>query len=206
MLDCTTENSLKETRDILKLLTLFKKSKDGMYLEVAPTDLPTFSSKITIGEDINDWEKPYKLSEKALSICQHLDASTINLNITIEEILQYSKPIEILYELLTTNHSNLAINFGVDDDGFDLSKKTACIFMYSVVLGKTILGCFFAMLGTPEQVEDGQLRIVPENIIKGATLVAQDKQDINEDIFNQELEKFEKNIFDQGYVTLLMKS
>jgi hypothetical protein len=200
--DIRKRSSLKELRNLLKTLILFKKSVSGLILEIEPEALPAFTFKISINEEIDDYSEPYEISEMAVYICQKFVLSEDDVSISLEDLKKYSSSIKNFYRVITFEPRKFKIDFNVNGEGYQGGVKSACVNLFSMVIGNKIIGAIIGFIGVPTSLEQGRYRLIPDELLIGSKLIAKEGELIDEIFIKSEFEKFLKQLEQKDIVPI----
>lgn len=190
------EYPLRNIRNMLKALTLFRKSKDGVILGAEPENLPPFSVKIFINEDVDDYSSLYEIAEEASQICSSFGISE-GILVSLDSLLSYGKNIKDFHSVINSDPKLFNIKFESEDLKLEENQEAACIFLISTLLGSSSIACFVAFLGIPKMVGPNKWDLYPDDKKIGPKFVAKRDETVEQENIEKEcnkfIEEFEKN-------------
>lgn len=130
---------VRQFKDALKLLNLISSSGKKIHAELNFEGLPLLKFSVGCCEQKFNFTKELEALESAVKLVSYFDLSEV-VDISFLEISKYEKAINQLYETINSNSGIFKVEFGVDEDGFDPSRKVACIFLVTAPIGSHILG------------------------------------------------------------------
>ena len=190
--------TLRELRDILKILAILKASSDGIHLSIKPDGLPPLEAKISVSDEIDDWSVAYKIAEKAICICQKVSIHENNIIANLSSLLDYSDSIERFYSIIHKEKCWMKTEFTIDEDDFVNSKKTACVFLISTIIGDHIIGCYVGIIGCLELLGEKHYQMVSSEFILGRPLVNRNSEKAEQKILDNEFKIFETSLENEG--------
>ena len=109
--------------------------------------------------------------------------------------------------VLDSSPNFFKVEFGVDGDGYDPSKETACIFLVTTPIGSQTFGVILVITGNVEEIENDRYRLVTKNAVIEQRIISEKDESIpNSDLVNA-IESIEKQ-YDSEFsvVTMFDKS
>lgn len=210
-IDYKLEYSLLNLNRFLKLLTLFRKNKDGLIIRIQSEedDLPEFSSKIQENEKmIDDYSNLYKISEEAMTLCK--DFSIIDkAMVSIDYLVKYGIYIRNMYEIIYGNsiyENREFMRMNVEsEEVFKKNTGIACVLMVNSIIGNTLIACFIAFITEPEVLESNQLRLILNERQVGPKFIAKYDEIIKQEEIDKEFTKFSHEFESRNITVLRMK-
>jgi hypothetical protein len=195
---------LNELRDYLKVLTLLQKASEPVIVEIEaePENLPPPPFRISINDDIDDCSKIYQIAEMAISICRQFDISESKVFVTIDNLMQSARSIEVLHYFLYGDPKEVMINFNAEGEEYQQDSKAAYNLFIETVIGIQTMGCCIGILGYLTLIDEGQYRLRADELIMWRKLVAPENKLIEKEVINEEFDKFDKELQKKGIVIL----
>jgi len=203
-IDNNTEYSLRNIKNMLKALTLFRKSKDGVIFGTEPEELPPFSIKIKINEDVADYSALYEISEEAGELCAFFELPE-GTPVSVECLLRYGKNIKGFHRIIKSDPKLFKVDFEQENLEFEGYEKVACIFLVSTPIGSHLVGCFVAFIGIPYSLETNKLALAPTDKQIGPKFVAKTDDTIDQVKIDQEFEKFSELLMKKNFFPIRIK-
>lgn len=188
--------SLRELRDILKCLVLFRNS-ETLILTISPENHPSISGKFSVNEEIEDWSEVLDLSEKCLLICKEFELKETT-KISVNEMLSFSESINTYHMAQTCEPSSVFVEFEADIESDDQEMTVACMFVLSTVVGENSMGRLVAFIGKPSIQENNKIRLIIKEKRVGTKLIATGKTVIEEEQLTEEFNKFSAIFKNEG--------
>jgi hypothetical protein len=210
-IDYKLEYPLLNLNKFLQLVTLFRKSKDGLIIRIQleEDDLPEFSGKIQVNEKIIDehYDLLYEICEKAVTLCK--DFSIDKAMVSIESFFEYGIYIHHMYEIIYgnsiyENREFTKINVK-SEEAFKNNTNIACVLMVNTIIGNTLIACFIAFITEPEVLESNQLRLILNERQVGPKFIAKSDEIIKQEEIDQRFTKFSHELEDRNITVLRMK-
>lgn len=205
-LDNEDGNNLKELRDMLKVLTLFRKSPNMIELEIKPDGLPPLCAKINSDEEIEDWSGLYNVAEMAVSICQELQVQPCNITVNVDSLIKHAPSIENFFKILKGIPNSARVEFTVKGEGLDPDKRTSCIFFLQTHIGDHTVGCHLGMTGFLDLLAEKRYRLNVEKFVFGPQMISKQDNDFGQEILDKEFNRFSESVKEKGIVPLRMAS
>jgi len=205
-LDNEDGSSLREIRDMLKVLTLFRKSPNMLELEIKPDGLPPLCAKINSDEEIEDWSGLYNVAEMAVSICHELKVQPDNIQVNAASLINHATSIEKFFKILKGTPSTAKVEFTLEGEGLDTVKRTSCIFFWQTHIGDHVVGCHLGMIGFLELLVEKRYKLNVEEFIFGPQLVSKQDNDYGQEILDKEFKRFSESLGEKGVAALRMVS
>lgn len=205
-LDPVDGSSLKELRDMLKVLTLFQKSPNTLELEIKPDGLPPLCAKIGTDEKLEDWSNLYNVAEMAVSICNELKIPSDAVIVNTASLVKHALSIGNFLKILNGTPSTAKVEFTIEGEDLNTDKKTSCIFFCQTHIGDHAVGCHLGMIGTLELLGEKSYRLNIEEYILGHHFVSKQDNDFSQEILDNEFKSFSENVETKGLVAIRMFS
>lgn len=206
LIDDKLEYPLLNLNRFLKLLTLFRKNKDGIMIRIQSEedDLPVFSGKIQVnGKMIDDYSNLYQISEEAMTLCK--DFSIIDkAMVSIESLINYSLSIRQLYEMGYGNNEIIRIEVELEQS-FKNNTSIACVFPINTIIGNTTIFCFVAFIGESEVLESNKLCLIVNKRQLGPKFIAKYDEIIEQETIDEQLSKFSRELETRNITVIPMK-
>ena len=202
---------VKKFRDALKLLNLLTASGKKIFAELIFESLPKLEFAVGGSEKDFDFSDELKALDCAVNILSEFDV-TETVDISFDEILRYGTQICQMDSMSGSSLNMFKVEFGVDGEGYNPHKKTACIFLVTTPIGSHVFGFILVLTGMVEEIEDGRFMLISDDVTIERRIVSdRDAVISNEDLASiiEEIEikydsefsvvtMFEKNANEQG--------
>ena len=195
--------NVSKFRDAIKLLYLLSSSGKHVLAEFIFDGIP----KLEFGVGCNnnqsfDFPKELQALDDAVKVLSEFEMTDI-VDISFDEVTRYKTQICQMYSVIDTTPNLFKIEFGVDGNEYDSSKKTVCIFLISTPIGSHIFGMILAVKGNVEEADNDRYRLIADDVIIEKKIVSER----DEAIPNEDLVAAIKNIeekYDSGYMVVTM--
>ncbi|WP_394133154.1 hypothetical protein [Shewanella maritima] len=189
-------------RNAIKLLSLLSSSGENILAEFHFPNLPRLEFKVGCSNQNFDFSNEIKALDSSVKLISEFDVTEV-VDITFDEISNYSQEICQLEQLLNVPNESLKVEFGVNGEGFDKEKSCACIFLINAPVGSHYFGLFLVVIGSVTEIEEARYRL------DISELVIEDKfvSNVNEVLENEDLvaviEQIEEK-YDKDYSVVTM--
>lgn len=169
-------------RNAVKLLNLLSKSEKRVVAELLFDSLPKLEFRVGCNEQEFDFSKELKALDSAVKIMSDFEI-TETVDISFDEVSHYGTQICQMEEILASSSSLFKVEFGVDGEGYDPSKETACIFLVTTPIGSHIFGVILVLTGNVVEIEGDRYRLITKDVVVEQRIVSEK----DESIFNEDL-------------------
>ncbi|MEK8020437.1 MAG: hypothetical protein VSS75_026515, partial [Candidatus Parabeggiatoa sp.] len=170
--DNKLEYPLLSVNNFLKALTLFRKSKDGLIIEVQSEHFPMFSAKMRADKTIDDYSDLYGICEEAVTLCKDF-AIIDKAMVSIESLVKYGVHIRQMYQVIYGNPEIIRIEFELEEV-FNKNTSMACVLLVDTIIGNRLISCFVAFIGEPEPFKSNKQYLIPNESLIGPKFIAKD--------------------------------
>ena len=118
---------------------------------------PQSRFNVTSNESSVLFDETLALSEKALFLANYFSINN-DVRLTIDNLYQNELGINQLYSSIQ-NPDFQKIEFFIENDNFDSSKPTVCLFLHLALLGTHKIGALFAAEGNIQGVEENKYTV-----------------------------------------------
>jgi hypothetical protein len=197
---------LDELKNHLRVFTMLKNASRPLILEISDEgkELPKIPFNISVNDEIHDWSDVYKIAEMASSICRKFSISESEVLVTIDELIQSSRSIEVFYHILYADPETFCDQLPADAQGYQQGDRLACTSSVMAVIGSHLIRCFWAIVGSLSLVKRNQYKLVVDEIRAGNELVAIDGEVIEQNEINEKFDEFEQELQSMGLATIRM--
>lgn len=195
-------HSLRKFRDILKVLTIFRKSPNGMVLEIEPEAFVPLTAKISVNETIDDYSEAYEIVEMALSICNKFGISDDEILIKMDDLRDASGRIMDFYKVTHTDPKRQKVSFFIEDEKLE-GEKICCMFHFSSQIGDHYIRSMIGLKGKPNRVSEKQYVLIPDEVIIESPMIMKEFEK-NEISLNEAYEKFATKLESGGIKAIRM--
>lgn len=173
---------VKKFRNAVKLLTLLSQSEKKVVAELIFDDSPKLEFRVGCNKQEFDFSRELKALNSAVKIMSDFEVTDL-VDITFDEISRYGTQICQIEGILSSPPSSFKVEFGIDGDGYDPSKETACIFLAATPIGSHTFGVILVLTGSVEEIEGHRYRLITKNVVVEQRIVSEKDQSIsNEDL------------------------
>lgn len=189
---------------MLKLLTLFRKSKEEVIFGAESEGQSLFYTGIRVSEGIENYSGLYYITEASSVICSHFNISE-DTPVSIESLFEYGHSITNLHIAINSNPTLFKVEFESDDFIDDPVKRKACVFLQSAIIGNVSIGCFIAFIGGDvELLERNKWKLTTSDRQIGPQFVANSGEIIEQEIIDHAFNKFNDLLLEQNILTIRM--
>ena len=189
-------------RNAIKLLSMLSSSGENVLAEFYFPDFPKLEFKVGCSNQNFDFSNEMKALDSSVKLISNFDV-TEPVDITFDEISNYSQEICQLEQLLNVSNESLKVEFGVDGDGFDKNKLCACIFLFNAPIGSHYFGVFLVVIGSVTDIEGEKYRLNTSEVVIEEKFISH----VNEVLENEDLvaviEEIEEK-YDSDYSVVTM--
>jgi len=173
---------VEKFRNALKLLNLLGSSGKKIFAELIFESLPKLEFEVGGSEKDFDFSDELKALDCAVNILSEFDV-TEAVDISLDEILLYGTQICQMDSMLRSSPNMFKVEFGVDGEGYDPHKKTACIFLVTTPIGSHVFGFILVLTGMVEEIEEERFRLISDDVTIERRIVSdRDSVISNEDL------------------------
>lgn len=182
-----------EFRNAIKLLELLSKSEKKFIAELLFDGFPKLDFKVGCNDvDVDlDFSKELAAFDSAVKIIRYFEVSDM-VDISFEEISRFGDQIQQMELLLSSPPSAFRVDFIVDGDGYDPSKKTVYISVLAAPVGSHIFGAIMAMIGDVERNQEGKYRLNVGEVVVEQRIVSEKDEVISHEDLVAAIEVIEK--------------
>lgn len=197
---------IKKFRSAVKLLDLLSKSDKKITVELIIDGFPKLEFGIGWNDRKFDFSSELKALDSAVRLLTKFDVVD-HVDISFDEISTYGTQICQLEEILMSSPTLFKVEFGVEGEGYNSSKETACIFLVTTPIGSHIFGVILVITGNVEEIEGDRFRLLTSEVIVEQKIVSERDEPISNHDLVAAIEtieaKYDKNF---SVVTMLDKS
>jgi len=193
-------------RDAIKLLNLLGTSGKNVIAELIVEDFPKLEFAVGCNGQEVEFSKEIRSLDSAVKIIANFDFTDF-IDISFDEVSKYGNRICQMEGVLSSSPNLFKIEFGIDGDGYDPNKETACLFLVNAPIGSHIFGAVIVLTGSVEKIEDERFRLITKDVAIEQRIVSENDEAIpNEDLVSV-IEAIE-NRYEENYsvVTMFDKS
>lgn len=173
---------VKEFRNAIKLLKLLTSSDKDIIAELLLDNYPKLEFGVGRNNQEFNFSQELKALNSAVKIISDFDVTDF-VDISFDEISRYGNQICQMDEILTLPARLFKVEFGVNGEGYDNKKETACIFFITTPIGSHIFGVLLVLTGNVEKIEDDRYQLITREVIIEKRIVSkQDESISNEDL------------------------
>jgi hypothetical protein len=173
---------VKKFRNAVKLLNLLSRSEKKIVAELLFDNSPKLVFKVGCNDHEFDFSRELKALDSAVKIMSDFEITDL-VDVSFDEISRYETQICQMEEMLASPPDLFKIEFGVNDDGFEPSKETACIFLITTPIGSHIFGVILVITGNVEEIEVNRYRLITKDVVVEQRIVSEKDESIsNEDL------------------------
>lgn len=193
-------------RNAVKLLSLLSKSNEIFFAELLFDDCPKLEFGVGSTDMDLDLSSELKALDSAVKIMADFEVTDL-VDISFDEISRYGTQICQIESVLASSPNLFKVEFGVNGDGYDLRKETACIFLVTTPIGSHLFGVILVLTGNVEEIEDNRYRLITKDVIVEQRIVSEKDESISNDDLVAAIESIEEQ-YDNDFsvVTFFDKS
>jgi hypothetical protein len=195
---------LKELRDELKVITLFKKTSGKLIIEIETENHPPFPFNLSgYSGKVDDFSGPYKISEMCMSICQRLGIPENEVSVSLRDLVKHSNSINNFYGVIFSKEL-MGLQLRVDGSEFEAGAKVACLNLIYSTIGDKIVGCIISFFGELTLLDNSlyQYEIKTRKILIDSPLVVKEGEMFDQRVIESRVEKLAQQI-EQKDITLI---
>jgi len=189
-------------RNAIKLLNLLSSSGKKVIAELVFEGLPKLEFRVGCNDQEFDFSKELKALDSAVKIMAEFDITDL-VDISFDEISRYETQICQMEGVLNASPNLFKVEFGVDGDGYDSSKETACIFLVTTPIGSHVVGVILVLIGCVEEIEDDRYRLVTKDVVVEQRIVSKKDESIPNNDLVAAVESIEE-IYDEKFAVVTM--
>ncbi|MBF7052934.1 DUF4365 domain-containing protein [Halomonas sp. KAO] len=193
---------VKKFRDAIRLLNLLSTSGKKVIAELIVEGLSKLEFSVGCNEQEFEFSKELKSLDSAVKIIADFDFTDF-VDISFDEVSRYGTQISQMEGILSSPSNLFKVEFGIDGDGYDPSKETACLFLVTTPIGSHVFGVIIVLTGDVEEIENERFRLLTKNVAVEKRIVSEKDESIpNEDLVSA-IETVEKR-YDENYSVVTM--
>ena len=201
--------SLRELKNMLKVLMLFKKSAkegNGLILEIEVEDSAlSISPRMFVNDEIADWSGAYKIAEMAASICHDFEVSDNTVLVNFEDLSKAYESIIYFRQLIAVDPGELEINLGITDEIESKRAKVACILPFICThIGDHTFGCLLGLVGLPTYSGNGLYRLTPDKKIIESRMIKKDGDFTDQKLIDEKMKEFAEKAANDGFTPIIL--
>lgn len=197
---------VKQFRNAIKLLNILGSSGKKIFAEFIFESLPKLEFLVGCSKHDFDFSEELKTLDCAVDILSDFEIFE-SVDISLEEISRQASQIDQMHSMTRPSQNIFKVEFGIEGDGYDPVKPTACIFLVTAPVGSHIVGAILVLTGTVEVIEDGRFRLISDGVIIEQRIVSERDTIISNEDLASAVEQIEKK-YESEYsiVTMFDKS
>ncbi len=168
---------VKKFREAIRLLSLLSTSGKKVVAELISKGLPKLEFSVGCNEQEFEFSKELKSLDSAVKIIADFDFNDF-VDISFDEISRYGSQICQMEGVLNSSPNLFKVEFGVEGDGYDASKETACLSLVTTPIGSHIFGIIIVLTGSVEEIEEGRYRLVTKDVVVEQRIVSEKDESI----------------------------
>jgi len=86
------------------------------------------------------------------------------VDISYEEVSRYGNQISQMEEILNSSANLFKVEFGIDGEGYDPNKETACLFLATTPIGSHIFGVIIVLTGNVVEIDNDRFRLLTKDV------------------------------------------
>lgn len=163
---------LKKFRSAIKLIDLLSVSGKKVFAELLVDGYPKLEFGVGCSEKGFSFAGKLRALDSAIKIMEYFEVNDL-VDISLDEISKYEAQICQMEAMLNSSPRLFRIEFGVDGEGYDSSKETACIFLTKIPIGSHFFGAILVFTGKVEGLEDDKYRLIAEEMVVEQKIVSE---------------------------------
>lgn len=197
---------VKKFRNAVKLLNLLSKSEKRVVVELLFDGSPKLEFGIGCNDLEFDFSRELKALDSAVKIMSDFEVTEL-VDISFDEVSRYETQICQMEGVLASSPSLFKVEFGVEGDGYDPSKETACIFLVSTPIGSHIFAIILVLTGNVEEIVGDRYRLITKDAVVEQRIISEKDESISNENLVSAIESIEEK-YDNDFsvVTMLDKS
>lgn len=173
---------VKQFRDAIKLLNLLSSSGKRVLAELIFDGFPKLEFGVGCKDQDYDFSRELQALDSAVKLIFEFNVTDF-VDISFDEISRYETQICQMHGVIGASPDLFKVEFGVDGDGYDPSKETACIFLITAPIGSHIFGMIIVLMGKVEEIDGGRFRLITNDVVVEKRIVSERDEAIpNEDL------------------------
>jgi len=197
---------VKKFRNAVKLLNLLSKSEKKVVVELLFDGFPKLEFGVGCNDQEFDFSRELQALDSAVKIMSDFEVTDL-VDISFDEVSRYETQICQMEGMLASSPNLFKVEFGVDGDGYDPSKETACIFLVTTPIGSHIFGVILVLTGNVEEIEGDRYRLMTKDVVVEQRIVSEKDESISNENLVSAIESIEEQ-YDNDFsvVTMFDKS
>lgn len=193
-------------RNCIKLLNLLSSSGKKVVAELIFDGVPKLEFGVGCNDQEFDFSDELKALNSAVNIIAKFDVTDL-VDVSFDEISRFKTQICQMEDILDSSPNVFKVEFGVDGEGYDSSKDTACISLLTTPIGSHIFGIILVLTGNVEKIENDRYRLVTRDAIVEQRIVSKRDETIPNGDLISAVEMIEKRHNEKfSVVTMFNKS
>lgn len=196
---------VKRFRNAIKLLNLLTNSDKKIMAELLFDDYPKLEFGIGCNNQEFDFTRELKALDSAVKIMSDFDVTDF-VDISFDEISRYDTQICQMDGILASSPSLFKVEFGINGEGYNPRKETACILLVATPIGSHIFGVILVLIGKAEEIDGDRYQLITKDVVVEKKVVSEKDEPVsNEDLITA-IESIEEQYGnDYSVVTMLDK-
>ncbi len=197
---------VKKFRNAVKLLNLLSKSEKKVFVELFFDGFPKLEFGVGCNDHEFDFSRELKALDSAVKIMSDFEVTDL-VDISFDEVSRYETQICQLEGILASSPNLFKVEFGIDGEGYDSGKETACIFLVTTPIGSHIFGVILVLTGSVEEIEGDRYRLMTKDVVIEQRIVSEKDETISNEDLVSAIESIEEQ-YDNDFsvVTMFDKS
>ena len=197
---------VKKFRNAVKLLNLLSKSEKKVFVELLFDGFPKLEFGVGCNDQEFDFSRELKALDSAVKIMSDFEVTEL-VDISFDEVSRYETQICQMEGMLASSPNLFKVEFGVDGEGYDPGKETACIFLITTPIGSHIFGVILVLTGSVEEIEGDRYRLMTKDVVIEQRIVSEKDETISNEDLVSAIESIEEQ-YDNDFsvVTMFDKS
>lgn len=193
-------------RNAVKLLNLLSTSGKKFVAELLFDGSPKLEFGVGCNDLDFDFSRELQALDSAVKIMTDFEVNDF-VDISFDEITRYETQICQMERVLASSPILFKVEFGIDGDGYDPSKETACIFLVTTPIGSHVFGAILVITGNVEKTEGDRYRLITKDVAVEQRIVSEKDESISNEDLVAAIESIEKK-YDNDFsvVTMFDKS
>lgn len=193
---------VKKFRDAIKLLNLLSSSGKKIFAELIFDELPKLEFGVGCKRQEFDFSNECEALDSAVRLISEFDMIDC-VDISFDEISRYSTQICQMEKVLNSSPNLFNVEFGIDGNGYDLNRDTACIFLITAPVGSHIFGIILVLTGDVEEIDDDRYRLIAKDMIVEQQIVSEKDESIPSEDLISAIEAIEQK-YDDDFSVVTM--
>ncbi|WP_127559281.1 hypothetical protein [Saccharospirillum alexandrii] len=163
---------------------------------------PKLEFTVGCNEQEFEFSKELKSLDSAVKIIADFDFMDF-VDISFEEVSRYGAQISQMEGVLNSSANLFKVEFGVDGEGYDPNKETACLFLVTTPIGSHVFGVIIVLTGNVVEIDNARFRLLTKDVAIEQRIVSEKDESIpNKDLVSA-IETIEKR-YDEKYSVVTM--